>query len=67
VKIKVNKKGGIMKNKNTKQRKVTLPVKIYGQPLPLVKGETLAEGVIVEPHADYGLLNEEASDENKTK
>lgn len=56
-----------MKNKNTKQRKVTLPVKIYGQPLPLVKGETLAEGVIVEPHADYGLLNEEASDENKTK
>jgi hypothetical protein len=53
--------------KENKKKKVTLPVKIYGQALPLVKGETLAEGVIVEPHADYGLLNEESSEETKTK
>jgi hypothetical protein len=56
-----------MKKENKKKNKVTLPIKIYGQPLPLVKGETLAEGVIVEPHADYGLLNEESSEETKTK
>jgi len=53
-----------MKKANSKKKQnVTLPVKIFGQPLPLKNGETLAEGVVVEPHADYGLLNEEASDE----
>jgi len=53
--------------KENKKKKVTLPVKIYGQALPLVNGEPLAEGVVVEPHADYGLLNEETSESDKTK
>jgi hypothetical protein len=53
--------------KEQSKKKVTLPIRIYGQPLPLVKGEPLAEGLVVEPHADYGLLNEETNEENKTK
>lgn len=53
--------------KEQSKKKVTLPIRIYGQPLPLVKGEPLVEGLVVEPHADYGLLNEETNEENKTK
>jgi hypothetical protein len=60
-------KGAQMKKVPSKNKKVKLPIRIYGQPLPLVKGEPLAEGLVVEPHADYGLLNEETTEENKTK
>ncbi len=48
---------------NTEANRQTNPNRIYG--LPLTEGEPLPEGFIQEPHADYGVLNNEITG-NKT-
>jgi len=50
---------------NQEENRQTNPNRIYG--IPLTQGEPLPEGYIQEPHADYGILNDDLNNHKTDK